>query len=213
MSRIGLGICVPVLLVLSARPQAADPKPKGEGAAIDKVVAASLEAARKMDWKGYAELLHPDSLQDYKRMWVPVFQAAAKKGPAERAELLSLFENATDLKAVIALKPKEFFVSSMKGMAAAFGPLVPAPKKGPVHVDVKVLGTVREGRDLAHAVVRVRTKSEKTELTKVELITLKRSGPEWRLLLPDAVRGLAEHFRRSGTPTTGPATDSPDPDR
>src|SRR5439155_2041705 len=133
------------------------------------VVADSMEAARKGDWKRYGELVHPESLEDYKRMWLPVLQAAAKKGPEEQADLLALFDKAADLKCVIALKPTVFFASSMKGMASQFHEV----SISPLNADEKIIGTAREGDDLAYVVVRTRTKTKETEITKVELMTLK----------------------------------------
>jgi hypothetical protein len=174
------------------------------------VVAASMEAGRKMDWKAYANLVHPDSLGDYRKMWLPVLQAAAKAGPDKQADLLPLFAGAKNLKSVLALKPMELFVCSMKGMASQF----PAPKAGPLNVEEKALGVVREGGDLAHVVVRTRTKHGGREVTKVEVISLKRSGTEWKVLLPDAVREVADTFRRTlqkGAAKTGPLADCAGP--
>src|SRR5262245_42331334 len=157
----------------------------------NKVVAASMEAARKGDWEGYAGLVHSESLRDYKSMWLPVLQAAAKGAPAKQADLLALFDKATDLKSVLALKPKEFFVSSMKGMAAQ----TTMPKPVTAKTDEKILGTVREGNNLAHVLIRTRAKYQQTEVNKVDVVTLKRSDTEWRIILPEAVRIMAKAFR------------------
>jgi ketosteroid isomerase-like protein len=208
MHRLVFGLGAPLLLVFSTPGPAADSQAQRDDAAIEKVVAASMEAARKMDWMAYAELVHPESLRDYKNMWLPVLQAAANDPPEQQADLLLLFDRATDLKPVLALQPKELFARSMKGMASQF----PAVKGGPANVDAKILGTVREGEDLAHVVIRTRIKGQGTDasdVSKVDVVTVKRDGGEWKIVLPDVVRVMAETFKRtwrSGTLKSGPTT-------
>jgi hypothetical protein len=210
MNRFVMHLCVPLLLLLTLSP-AADSQTKRDDSAIEKVVATSMESSRKMDWKAYAEFVHPESLQDYKNMWLRVLQAAVKKGPEEQADLLPLFDKAADIKSVLSMKPKEFFASSMKGMASQFRDV----NISPLNVDEKIIGTVREGDDRAYVVVRTRTKNKATEITRVELITLKRSDKEWRMMLPDVVRIMAETFKRTGqnTQKSGPVKDRADPDK
>jgi hypothetical protein len=196
MNRFVFCLCVLLPPVSSALCRAGDAKLHPDDAAIEKVVAASMEAARKGDWGGYADLVHPESLQDYKGMWLPVLQAAAKEGPEKQADLLALFDGATELKSVLALKPKEFFVSSMKGMAAQ----TTVPKQDTAKADEKILGTVREGDDLAHVLIRTRAKYQQTDVNRIEVVTVKRSDSEWRIVLPEAVRVMAEAFRRGLQP-------------
>jgi hypothetical protein len=191
-----------------------DAKPQRDDTAIEKVVADSVEAGRKMDWKGYAELVHPESLEDYKKIWMPALTAAVKAAPDKQAELLPFFDKAADLKSVIALKPKEFFVSSMKGMASQ---LHREGVPGALNVAdvIKIIGTVHEGDNQAYVVVRTRRKFDGAEMTKVEVIALKRSGTEWKMMLPDSIRIMAETFRRTGQDAqkAGPVKDRVDPDK
>src|SRR4029077_12886181 len=44
---------------------------------------------------------------------------------------------------------------------------------------------------------RARWKLDQTEITKVEVIALKRSGAEWKMMLPDVVRTMADTFQRT----------------
>src|SRR5580700_4779185 len=102
MNRFVFFLCVLLLPVFSTLCRAGDAKPQGDDAAIEKVVADGMEATKKGDWKGYAELMHADSLEDYKKMWLPMLTAAAKKGPDKQADWLAAFDKAADLKSVIA---------------------------------------------------------------------------------------------------------------
>jgi hypothetical protein len=184
------GVCASLALVWSPQCGADDPKSTADGAAIEKVVEASLKATGAADWKGYSELVHPDSLQQFKAMWLPILQRAAKDAPGEQTELLSLFEKGNDLKSLIAMKPKEFFVSAMKGLTSKAAKVNVRAPTG----DSKIIGTVREGSELAHLVIRSRVGN--TESTKVEVVTVKRTGLDWRLMLPDAIQAMAEAFQR-----------------
>jgi hypothetical protein len=211
MNRFVVLLGVPLLLIFPSLCPAGDSKPNRDDAAVEKVVASSMEAGRKMDWKGYAELVHSESLEDYKNMWLPVLRDATKDGRDKQVDLLSLFDKATDLKSVVALKAKEFFVNSMKGMASRF----PESKLSLLNLDAKIIGTVHESDDLAYVVVRVRTRNQETEVTKVDVIALKRSGTEWKLMLPDVVRTMAETLGRTAQDTqkSGPVRDRADPDK
>jgi hypothetical protein len=144
-------------------------------------------------------------------MWLPVLQAATRERPEKQADLLSAFDKATDLKTLISLKPKEFFVHSMKGIASQLHGLTASPLK----VEEKIIGRVREGDDQAYVVVRTRRKFDGAEMTRVEVVALKRSGPEWKMLLPHSVRVMAETFKRTGQDTqkSGPVKDRADPDK
>ncbi len=200
-----------LLPVFSTLCRAGDANAQRADAAIEKVVADGMEAARKGDWRRYADVMHPESLEEYKKMWQPLLTAAAKEGPEKQADWLPAFDKAADFKSVIALKPKEFFVSSMKGMASL--------RKGipsPLNVDEKIIGTVHEGDDQAYVVVRTRWKFDGAEMTKVEVIALKRSGTEWKMMLPDVIRIMAETLTRIGQPNmqkSGPVKDRADKDK
>jgi hypothetical protein len=202
---------VPLLLTFPSLCPAGDSKPNRDDAAIEKVVAAGIEAGGKMDWNRYAELVNSESLRDYKNMWLPVLNDAAKEGRDKQADLLPLFDKATDLKSVMALKSKEFFVSSMKGIASRF----PESKLSPLNFDAKIIGTVREGDDLAYVVVRTRTRIQENEVTKVDVITMKRSGAEWKMMLPDVVRTMAETLGRTAQDIqkSGAVRDRANPDK
>src|SRR5262245_30996280 len=99
--------CLCILPALTTLCPADDPKPQRADAAIEKVVAESMEAGRKMDWKKYTDFIHPESLEEYKKMWLPVLRKATREQPEKQTDLLTVFDKPKDLQAVIALKPKE----------------------------------------------------------------------------------------------------------
>lgn len=205
----GFAFCPCMVLAAVPTPRRGDDAKTGD-AVIEKVVADGLAAGRKADWKEYAGLVHPDSLRQYKDMWLPLLRTATRERPDKQAELLAAFDKAADLKAVMALEPGVFFVSSMKGMESQ----LPALKGNPVGAEEKIIGTVRDGDDQAYVVVRIRTKFGQTDLTKVEVVELRRSGAAWKMMLPDVVRIMAESFDwRQKVGRAGPVTDHADPDK
>src|SRR5207249_731663 len=106
MNRFFFGLLWACGYLLGPAPcKAAEEKPGGRNdAAAEKVVAAALEATKKMEWERFADLMHPEALQDFQKMLAPLLQAADKKGPRAQAELVGLFEGATDIKAILAWK-------------------------------------------------------------------------------------------------------------
>src|SRR5260370_7458209 len=112
MNRFVFCLGVFLLPVFSTQCRAGDAKPQPDDAAIEKVVADSMEAARKGDWNRYAELIHPESLEDYKNMWLPALTAAAKEMADKQQDLFPLFDKTADLQSLLALKPKESSLSS-----------------------------------------------------------------------------------------------------
>jgi hypothetical protein len=192
--------------------QAAEPITEKEGAAIKKVVTASTQAARKRDWDAFAALIHPESLKDFKALFVPVLQAAAKRGGADQTDLLSLFDGAKDLKTIRAWEAKHFFVSFARGYTSR------APLNAPLgSATIRILGMVPEGADQVHVVVRATQMIAKTEISKVDVVTLKRSGREWKMLLPSELRVVAETMKRLGPPgatsASATATDVAEPEK
>jgi hypothetical protein len=176
------------LLTVATCARAEDaPKP----ADAEKVAAAGLEAMSKADWKVYAELLHPDSLKAFRDVIVPALKAAARANKADR-ELLGIFGGAKDVETVLAWKPKDFFVKTMSALTR-----VPATKAMFTSRKAKVVGTVLEGKELAHVVVRVAVTVDTVEMKYVGVVQLKQHGSKWKLLADDLVTRLATGVKRT----------------
>jgi hypothetical protein len=185
---------------------AGEPKP----GAPEKVVLASFAAQRKLDWETYAGLMHPEGLKEFKDLLVPVLKGAEKKGREEQAGLLTLFQGARDLKTVLSWEPREFFLRFLKATASR-SPL----KANFTGTTAKVLGKVPEGANRVHVVVRVTRTMGKVKLSKVEVVTVKRSGAAWKVTMPEELRGLAQTIKMTRPPLKGSASEShaADPDK
>jgi hypothetical protein len=62
--------------------------------------------------------------------------------------------------------------------------------------ETDMLGHVSEGPDLAHVVYRMRLTVEGVAITKLDVMSLRRAGSEWRGLLKGDIEGMAEAIRR-----------------
>ncbi len=167
-------------------------EPARDDAAVTRVVAATLEATRHADWKQYAKFMHPEALREVKDALGLALRTTGNDS-AEAQQVLRLFGDAKDVDALLAMSPEDFFVSFLSGTTAT----VPRLKKMLGSVDAQVVGVVYEKGNLAHVVVRAKVKYQDLELTKMDVISLKRNGEDWRLLLSGDLRGFVEIARRS----------------
>ena len=118
--------------------------PVRDDAAVKKVVASTLAATRRADWKQFAELMHPEALKELKGFFVTALKAA-RDDSAELQELLQLFGGAKDVDTLLAMTQEEFFASFMGGITAA----MPQLKQVLGSVESEVVGVVFEKDDLA----------------------------------------------------------------
>jgi len=144
-----------------------------------------------LDWDEYAELMHPEALQDFKDLLVSVLEATGETDRATQMGLVSFFDGARDAEAVIALEPEELFAAFMRGVVSQS----PQMREAFAGVDFEIIGTVYEGNDLAHVVYRMQMSLEGLDMTQVDVVSLRRSGTDWRMLLTGEFEGLAEQLK------------------
>lgn len=62
----------------------------------------------------------------------------------------------------------------------------------------KIIGVVNENADQAHAIVRVEKTMLTLKITRMEVVSLRRvAGADWRISLPEELRGLAQTLSAS----------------
>ena len=154
--------------------------------AVTRQFAAAMRAG---DWVGTAELMHPDALRQFRRMFLPILAADSTGRFCQR-----LFA-ASSMAELTGLRDDELFarffrtlVTSEPEMSGMFAgeELVP-------------IGHVLEGPDVAHVVFRMKIAADGVTMTKVQAMSLRRVGPTWRVLLSGEFEGLAAALaRRTG---------------
>ena len=146
-------------------------------------------AMRINDWVGTAELMHPDALAHFRDMFLPIVRADSTGRLCDR-----LF--ATKSAAEVAALPNaelfaRFFRTLVNGAPELSGMFAGA--------DLVPVGHVMEGNDVAHVVFRMKVAADGVTITKVQAMSLRRSGQTWRVLLSGDFEGLAAALaRRTG---------------
>lgn len=148
-------------------------------------VAKNYFAAMKAgDWAKCASLMNSEALISMKRTFGSIVKAD-KSGEAS--------------KALFGLKsPAEFDQLSetavFEKLMSFITDAVPDLKSALAASTSAVLGQVNESPELAHIVYRTQVKLGGAEVTQVELISLKKSGSNWRALLTADMEELFQKF-------------------
>jgi hypothetical protein len=165
--------------VLAPSAGAAEPLTPGDEAAVQKALTSVLKAAKKEDWKGLAKYMHPETLAR--------FRAAKQKQLRAELRTLKRLAHGDDDKArmkkleeLLTLEPEPFFVAMIEAEGA--GGMFNSDER-------RIVGTVLEKKDLAHAIVEreklpplVATPRTERGKIRMEVFSLKRKGDEWRIL-------------------------------
>lgn len=184
-----------LLLLLSlsgAFAQTAKPAPAPAPAApsAESVVQSYLETLKSGDFQKSAELMHPEALEKFRSLLIPLVEAAADAKAEE--SLLPLFKGVSDVAALKKLSPAGFFAAFFNGIAEVNPMIKDALASG----NMTVLGSVPEG-DVLHVVCRTSVKVEELSIAKMEVMSLKRHEGNWRVLLSGEMEGLAQALSKS----------------
>ena len=146
-------------------------------------------AMRANDWIGTAELMHPDALAKFRRMFLPIVDA----DPSGR--LCRRLFDASSSAELAALPDAELFARFFRTLVSG-EPELTGMFAG---ADLVPVGHVLEAGDIAHVVFRMKVAADGVTLTKVQAVSLRRVGPTWRVLLSGDFEGLAAALaRRTG---------------
>ena len=147
-------------------------------------------AMRANDWVGTAQLMHPQTLAHFRSMFLPILRADTSGELCER-----LFATTSSAE-VAALPDAELFARFFRTLVSG------TPELGGMFAgaDMVPVGHVLESNDVAHVVFRMKVAADDgVTITKVQAMSLRRSGPTWRVLLSGEFEGLAAALaRRTG---------------
>lgn len=172
-----------------SRPAIAQPQPSAERAAAGSPEAFAeryVQALREERWGDAAGMMHPEALAELRAMFAPIL--AHPQGGQVGRDVFGLAD------------PGDFAAASDTALFAAFLRTVTgsSPEFVAVLKEAKAtwVGHVDEGADVTHVVYRLHLAYEGIAITKLDVMSLKRSGSEWRAVLKGDVRGIAEALRR-----------------
>lgn len=157
------------------------PASAAERESPEAAASAAMAAAKKGDWAAYTHRMHPEALAKAKRMFGAVVASDAS------GRMGKLFFGVDSAMGYDALSDSGAFVALMTNLTEHLPAFAEAMKTA----DFTVIGTLPEGKDLVHVVYRTGAKAEDLEITRTSVLSLRRHGDEWRMLLTGNIEGLA----------------------
>lgn len=164
----------------------AAPPPACAADTPEQVVTRYIAATRALKWDEIADMMHPVALTEFKTMMRPIVEIDST------GEATQLLFQVDGLAAYDALAPRDAFARLMRTMTQQ-NPMI---AEALTDASGTVIGHVAEAPDLMHVLYRVGRTSGALKGTKIEVVTLKRDGSNWRPLLAGNIEGLAEALRQ-----------------
>lgn len=177
--------CLPFLLVLPA--WGADPVPLESP---EEVAHTYIRAMADQRLNVVADSMHTVALDRFKDIMVEVAKAI-ESAPADRrapAKMISALFGEEGPGAVKSMPSRDVFVRFMSNLTT----FVPQIREMHAGSEYQVLGHVDESGNVTHVVFRATLKRGQAEITKMEVLSLKREGVAWKVLLTDDLRNLVE---------------------
>ena len=171
----------------------------------EAAVGAMYAAMQRKDWKAAAAAFDPAALKEFRAMMAPILALgegqADGQGEAGSQALSALF-GGLDPGALKTASDAEFFAAFFSGVIGASG----VELKGQ-----QVLGSVPEGEDVRHVVTRSSAAGMGVEMTKMEVVSMRRTAGGWRAMLSGELKGIAEALRMRMQPAAGTAQEPASP--
>jgi hypothetical protein len=158
-----------------------------------------------------ADQMHPSALERFKGIMTDVADAIAA-APADRKppiKMINALFGDEGPGIVKELSPRDVFVRFMSNLTT-FVPQIRAMHAGS---EYEVIGHVDEGGNIAHVVFRATLVQGGREMTKMSVLSLKRDGEHWKVLLTDDLENLVSGLgkRLASPPAAAPAGADPSP--
>lgn len=171
-------LCVLVLLCNVGFAAAEDGSP-------EQVAQAYLAAVKSDGMAGATTLMHPEELERFRASLAPVLAIEPGVGVEIRKSLFGPEITAEGLQRMSA----EDFMKGFMGFADQ-----QMKATNTEVVSMEIVGSVPEG-DVMHLVTRNRVTASGMTLTAMEVVSLKRYGKTWRLMLSGKIDGMAEMIK------------------
>ena len=167
-----------LLLVCSHACSAAQPQPGSP----EEVVAKAMDAINHGRINEFVKVLDPDSLEEARKSIVDSVDEGVKR--VGEAKVLQSFKGVKSAKALKALDGPRLFAGVLERMTSD-----PDMKKSLAQTKIKVFGHVDEGEDTAHVIYRSTVKLGETDIERLNVATLRKSGQTWKMVIPDEFAG------------------------
>jgi hypothetical protein len=175
-------IALSLSLSLALTPlMAAAPAPLPKHPPSEDVVPAYMDALRVGDWTKAGGLMHPEALAEMRQVFLAL--SATDESGQVAQQLFGLKEGET----LEGLLPSDLFARFMSMLVSQTDGL----KDMLASTRVETLGSVAESNGLAHVVYRLtRTLGTEPPSVQIEVLTVKKSGSDWRSMVPPELQGI-----------------------
>ena len=159
-----------------------------EEATPEAIAKRQIEAMRSLNWELVAKYTHPKALVQMQSLFIPVViaGAAAKDNPAAQ-EMMKIVFAGKSADELSGMAPAAFFQIVMKGISGA----TPDFKYAMTGMEVQILGSVKDGENLAHVVYRLNRNIGDNVATKIAVTTVERDGETWKAQLNADLENVA----------------------
>lgn len=145
----------------------------------EAVVTEYMAVLQKEGMAAVSRYIHPDELKRFKDMLMPW----VRKDASQKNEVVpGLFGSDATLASVEAMPPAQFMDGFMR--------LVGEQLKDVSFGDIEIVGSIRE-KDMTHVVTRVAAGYKEVRISKLEVVSTKPLGKEWKLMLSGELEGMA----------------------
>ena len=172
--------CLSVLLLVSAA---------ALGNSRTAVVEQYVNALGTQNYKAAAQLVRSRDLTDFKQAFVVLFRAEAQAGQSEF--LKTVFGAKATLDDALNSPPDAFFAAVVQFVFSQASKVDVKLKTLPA----MVLGEIPEGSEVVHVLARTSIVIGDVNTSKVEVFSLTQEGAQWKIVMPDQLRGMGRAFQ------------------
>jgi len=164
----------------------------------EQMVTLYFDSFKKGDFETIAINIHDEELEKFKESVFPAIERSLEQDPvgaSRDAAALRYFMGKDSIEVVREEPPREFFIRFMKWIAQ----LNPVMMTGMSGATIQTLGFIPE-KDMAHTVFRVDVDMMGAQFSQMKVMSVKKQGEEWKLMLTGEIHGMAKMFERQTPP-------------
>ena len=168
----------PLLLLFPQTGRGAPP----QSSSPEAVVSKAIDAVNHGRIDEFVSAMHPESLEEFRTAVVATIDDAVER--VGEAKLLESFPGVKTVDGLKALDGPRLFADIIRRKASD-----PSLKKSLANTKTDVFGHIAEGNDTAHVVYRTRMKLGETDIMRLNVATLRKSGSAWKMMIPEEFSG------------------------
>ncbi|WP_455201399.1 hypothetical protein [Kaarinaea lacus] len=140
-------------------------------------------------WSNIADMMHETALTEFKTKLLPTLKPLNHSGKS--GLLKKTFGKEATYEDASKASNKEFFVNVVGNVASL------VRNTGIRNTQTTVIGKMPEGKDVVHVLVRETYRLGEIKISNMEVLSFKKSGDGWALLLSGKIRGLVQTLQTS----------------